>query len=212
MFDIGWTELLVIGVVALIVVGPKDLPGMFRTLGRFTAKARALASDFSRAMEEAADETGVKDVAKDLKDATSARKMGLDRIQDAVSDFEKWTPDALDKGGARKGPATQALSEERAQTAKKIQEATAKAASDRLAAEAALAEATPAKPAAGAKRAAATTTASKPAARKPAAKKPAAGKPAGKKPAAKKPSSPGPAAKPAARKPAPRKPARKSEG
>ena len=45
MFDIGWTELLVIGVVALIVIGPKDLPGMFRTLGRVTAKARGMTED-----------------------------------------------------------------------------------------------------------------------------------------------------------------------
>ena len=75
MFDIGWTELLVIGVVALIVGGPKDLPGMFRTLGRFTAKARSMARDFSRAMEDAADEAGVKDVAKDLKKSFSVTRI-----------------------------------------------------------------------------------------------------------------------------------------
>lgn len=92
MFDIGWTELVVIGVVALIVIGPKDLPGMFRTLGRFTAKARGLARDFQRAMESAADETGVKDVAKDLKDATSARNLGLDAVKDAARKFEAWDP------------------------------------------------------------------------------------------------------------------------
>lgn len=66
MFDIGWMELLVIGVVALIVVGPKDLPGMFRTVGRYVGKARAMARDFQRAMEQAADESGFKDATKGL--------------------------------------------------------------------------------------------------------------------------------------------------
>ena len=92
MFDIGWTELMVVGVVALVVIGPKDLPDMFRTMGRFTAKARSMARDFQRAMEAAADEAGVKDVAKDLKNVTSARSMGLDAVKNAASKFEKWDP------------------------------------------------------------------------------------------------------------------------
>ena len=54
MFDVGATELLIIVIVAIIVIGPKDLPGMFRELGRFTAKLRAMGREFSRAMEEAA--------------------------------------------------------------------------------------------------------------------------------------------------------------
>lgn len=92
MFEIGWTELMLIGIVALIVIGPKDLPDMFRTMGRFTAKIRSMARDFQRAMEQAAKETGVNDIAADLKSATSAKSMGLDAVKDAASRFEKWDP------------------------------------------------------------------------------------------------------------------------
>jgi sec-independent protein translocase protein TatB len=92
MFDLGWTELLVIGIVALIVVGPKDLPGMFRTLGRFTAKARNMAREFQRAMDDAADEAGINEATKSLKDIANPRKMGLDAIKDAADKFEKWEP------------------------------------------------------------------------------------------------------------------------
>lgn len=90
--EIGWTELLVIGVVALIVIGPKDLPEMFRTLGRFTAKARSMAREFSRAMENAARETGVDEVAKDLKSVASPKSMGLEAVKTAADKFEKWDP------------------------------------------------------------------------------------------------------------------------
>lgn len=90
--DIGWAELLLVGVVALIVIGPEDLPDMFRQLGRFTAKLRAMGRDFSRAMEQAAKDSGVKDVAKDLQNVTSAKSMGLDKVKQAADRFEKWDP------------------------------------------------------------------------------------------------------------------------
>jgi sec-independent protein translocase protein TatB len=88
MFDLGWSELLVIGVVALIVVGPKDLPKMFRTLGQITAKARSMAREFSRAMEDAADQSGVKDVARDLRGMTNPQGMGLDEF----NNLKNWDP------------------------------------------------------------------------------------------------------------------------
>lgn len=88
MLDIGWSELLVIGVVALIVVGPKDLPVMFKTLGRFTARARNMAREFQRAMDQAADDSGIKDVAKDLNSSSS----GINALKDAADKFEKWDP------------------------------------------------------------------------------------------------------------------------
>ncbi|MCA8883052.1 MAG: twin-arginine translocase subunit TatB [Rhodobacteraceae bacterium] len=93
MLDIGWSELLVIGVVALIVVGPKDLPVLFRRMGEVTGKARAMAREFSRAMEQAADEAGVKDLQTTLKAAANPRQMGLDAINKAAEDLENWDPD-----------------------------------------------------------------------------------------------------------------------
>lgn len=92
MFDFNWPELLIIATVALIVIGPEDLPQMFRQLGRFTSKLRQMSREFSRAMEQAAKDTGVKDVMKDIKGATSAKGLGLDAVKDAADRFEKWDP------------------------------------------------------------------------------------------------------------------------
>ncbi len=92
MFEIGWTELLVIGVVALIVIGPKDLPEMFRQLGRFTGKMRSMARDFQRAMDQAAKDTGLNDVARDLKAAGSMKPTALNAVKEAANKFEKWDP------------------------------------------------------------------------------------------------------------------------
>ena len=96
MFDIGWSELLIIGVVALIVVGPKDLPKMFRTLGQLTGKARAMAREFQRAMESAADEAGVGDVrraAQDFRGTMSGRNLkstlGLDDLDREMNDIDR---------------------------------------------------------------------------------------------------------------------------
>lgn len=140
MFDLGWTELLVIGIVALIVVGPKDLPGMFRTLGRFTGKIKGMAREFQRAMDQAADEAGVKDIkdmGNTLRKATDPKKMGLDAVKDATTSWTK--PDSLkDK---ELGPETAKLAKDRAEAAEKIRKATAEKALERQAAEAAAAEA-----------------------------------------------------------------------
>jgi sec-independent protein translocase protein TatB len=90
--DIGWAEMLLIGIVALIVIGPQDLPDMFRQIGRFTAKLRQMSREFSRAMEQAANESGVKDVARDVSNLTSPKSMGLDAVKNAADRFEKWDP------------------------------------------------------------------------------------------------------------------------
>ena len=92
MLDFNWPELLIIATVALIVIGPEDLPHMFRQLGRFTSKLRQMSREFSRAMEQAAKDTGVKDVVKDLKASTSSSALGLDAVKNAADRFEKWDP------------------------------------------------------------------------------------------------------------------------
>lgn len=127
MFDLGWSELLVIGVVALIVVGPKDLPVLFRNVGRWVGKARGLAREFSRAMNDAADEAGVKDISKGLKAATNPVDSALDGVRKAASDLRS----GVDPTKYDPGTETGKLATERAEQAKKIQAATARAAAER---------------------------------------------------------------------------------
>lgn len=95
MLDIGWSELLLIGIVALIVVGPQDLPKLFHSIGRITAKARSMAREFSSAMEDAAKGSGLDDAAntlRDVKSLTSKKALGLDALERATDKFEKWDP------------------------------------------------------------------------------------------------------------------------
>ena len=95
MLDIGWSELLLIGIVALIVIGPRDLPHLFHSLGRFTAKARGMAREFTSAMEDAAKGSGLDEATgslRDMKALTSKKSLGLDALDRAADRFEKWDP------------------------------------------------------------------------------------------------------------------------
>ncbi|AIC27029.1 Sec-independent protein translocase protein TatB [Rhizobium etli bv. phaseoli str. IE4803] len=69
MFDIGWTELLVIAVVLIVVVGPKDLPPMLRAFGKMTQRARKVAGDFRAQFDEALREAELDDVRQTIGDA-----------------------------------------------------------------------------------------------------------------------------------------------
>ena len=122
MFGLGASEMVVIGIVALIVIGPKDLPGLFRTMGQFTGKARMMAREFSRAMDQAADQSGMNDISKTLKAAANPKKFGADKLKEAT--------------GMTKGPATTELSEERQAAKEKMSKAMGDAAVARKAREA----------------------------------------------------------------------------
>lgn len=86
MFDIGWTEMLVIAVVAIVVVGPKDLPQLLRTVGGFVTKARRMAGDFQKQVNEVMRETELAEVQKEV-----AQIGKLDPLKDVRKSFEPIT-------------------------------------------------------------------------------------------------------------------------
>ena len=69
MFDIGWGELVVIGIVALIAIGPKELPGVLRSVGQWVGKIKRMASDFQGQFQEAMREAEVADLKKQFDEA-----------------------------------------------------------------------------------------------------------------------------------------------
>src|SRR3981081_75288 len=74
MFDIGWSELVVIAVVALIAIGPKELPGVLRMVGQWVAKARKMAAEFQGQFNEAMREAEMADLKKTFDDVRDAAK------------------------------------------------------------------------------------------------------------------------------------------
>jgi sec-independent protein translocase protein TatB len=83
MLDIGWPELLVVAIVLIVVVGPKDLPPMLRAFGRTTKKLRGMASEFRGQFDEALREAELDDVKKTFDDARKLNPM--QGIRDAVN-------------------------------------------------------------------------------------------------------------------------------
>ena len=91
MFDIGWTEMLVIAIVMIVVVGPKDLPRMLRTFGKTTAKLRSMAGDFQKQFNEALKEAELDDVKKSVDQLRSLDPRS--EIKKQLNPFEKAAQD-----------------------------------------------------------------------------------------------------------------------
>lgn len=91
MFEIGWTEMLVIAVVMIVVVGPKDLPKMLRTFGKTTAKLRSMAGDFQKQFNEALKEAELDDVKKSVDSLRSLNP--ATEIKKQLNPFEKAAAD-----------------------------------------------------------------------------------------------------------------------
>jgi sec-independent protein translocase protein TatB len=90
MFDIGWSEMLVIGVVALIAIGPKELPGVLRTIGQYMGKVRRMAADFQGQFQEAMREAEMEDIKKQVDDIASSASTvtNFDPIGDLNKEFQ----------------------------------------------------------------------------------------------------------------------------
>jgi sec-independent protein translocase protein TatB len=86
MLDFSWGELLLIGVVALIVIGPKELPGVLRTVGQWVAKIRRMAGEFQGQFQEAMREAEMADLKKHV-DELSDTARGFTRY-DPLKEFE----------------------------------------------------------------------------------------------------------------------------
>jgi sec-independent protein translocase protein TatB len=74
MFDIGWGEFLVIGIVALVVIGPKELPGVLRTIGQTLTKVRRMAAEFQGQFNEAMREAEMSDIKKQVDELGAAAR------------------------------------------------------------------------------------------------------------------------------------------
>ena len=82
MLDLGWTEILLIAVVTLIVVGPKELPNVLRTVSYWIRRARGRARDFQKGVDDIVREAELDDIKKELKNVSSGDMSK--RIEDAV--------------------------------------------------------------------------------------------------------------------------------
>jgi sec-independent protein translocase protein TatB len=111
MLDIGWSELLVVAVIALIVVGPRELPGLLRTVGRFVNTIRRQANDFRAQFDEAIKDSEFEEVRKEFQELRSdaeatVRNAGRE-IEDEMRDLDDVSRD-IDrelKGGVKSTPA-----------------------------------------------------------------------------------------------------------
>lgn len=103
MFDIGWSELLVLGVVALIVIGPKDLPIVLRTIGRYAGIVKRQAAEFRAQFEEAIREAELDSLKKDVegigRDVETTVRDASRNVENQFEDAERSIEAARTSGG-----------------------------------------------------------------------------------------------------------------
>jgi sec-independent protein translocase protein TatB len=125
MFDIGWSEMLLIIVVMIIVIGPKDLPKALYTLGQWVGKVRAVARQFQDSIEQMAHQSGVDEVRKEIESVGSVNlgdsiEKTIDPKGEIKEAFDIKAPSlAADDGRERTLPAPQSQDKSGADTGAK---------------------------------------------------------------------------------------------
>ncbi len=209
MLSIGWTEMMLIAAIALIVVGPKDLPAMLQQVGKFAGQLRRMGNDFRQEINKAVAVDEIKDLKKSVTNPLTSIKQDIQKdfnsigtdgsvkpsgalkpadpkVEDVTSEIRKAAgmPASVDEAGKNARDAmTEAMRKAQSEALAPVKAEAAEAAAPAAAA----AKPKTAKPKAAAKKPAARKPATKPAAVTSAESKPATKKPAAKKPAAKKP-------------------------
>jgi sec-independent protein translocase protein TatB len=110
MFDIGWSEFVVIGVVALIVIGPKELPAVLRAIGQWTTKIRRMAGEFQSQFQEAMREAEMADLKKSVDELSDVTK-GITADPFDFSESTKWEPKTDTAAASETAPSEAASSE-----------------------------------------------------------------------------------------------------
>lgn len=113
MFDFGWSELVVILVVALVVIGPKELPVALRTVGQWVGRARRLAREFQSSIDEVVRDSELQDLRKqvdkaaktDVKESVSKAVDPDGEIKEAFAPLEISSPDDVKPDGVKKDAA-----------------------------------------------------------------------------------------------------------
>jgi sec-independent protein translocase protein TatB len=102
MFGISWNEYILIAIVALIVIGPKELPGVLRTVGQWTAKVRRMAAEFQGQFQEALREAEMADLKKEVDNLHDTARGFTSQFNDPMNFQEatKWEPKAEIKSEA----------------------------------------------------------------------------------------------------------------
>jgi sec-independent protein translocase protein TatB len=110
MFDIAWSELMLIGAVALVVIGPKDLPKAMRTVGQTIGKIRRMAAEFQGQFNDAMREAELHDLKKQVEDVGGSVSSSLNtdfKPIDSIKDFDASAPaaDAADDAALKQAEA-----------------------------------------------------------------------------------------------------------